>query len=162
MRKSLIAAGVALAVLAVPTEASAKGAAGLTISGAGVATDVLVYDAINRIAERSRLYESIWEESNVKAFSLTKWAPSDDLGPRLTLSWDMDHDGAMPGPDVPFVQSLYPFAPGGPLVHTADGQQIYLEPVEGGWHRAERGLLAALRDVGATPRSPERGTWFST
>ena len=158
MRKSLIAAAVAFALLAVPSQASAKGAAGLTISGAGVQPDVLDFRTIEKIAEQSRLYEAIWEP-NVRAFAHTEWAPTDHLGPRMVLTWDMDHDGSMPGPDVGFVQSLYPFAAGGPLIHTADGQQVYLEPVDGGWHRADRRLLATLREVSAMPRSPRRGTW---
>ena len=68
------------------------------------------------------------------------------------MAWDMDHDGSAPGPDRPFVQWLYPFAPGGPLVHTPDGQEVYLEPVDGGWHRAERRLLSTLRQLGALPK----------
>ena len=98
----------------------------------------------------------------MKAFSLSEWAPSDDLGPRLTLAWDMDHDGSAPGPDVAFVQSLYPFAPGGPLVHTADGQEVYLEPVEGGWHRADRRLVSTLREIGVLARSAPRAIWSAT
>ena len=149
MRKFLIAAAVTLATLAVPAEASAKGAAGLTISSFGRSWEA--GELLPAIADQSRFYDTLWEPS-MYAFSTTEWTPPRNLGPRLVMAWDMDHDGSAPGPDRPFVQWLYPFAPGGPLVHTPDGQEVYLEPVDGGWHRAERRLLSTLRQLGALPK----------
>jgi hypothetical protein len=153
MRRYLVAAAVTLTALALPTAASAKGAAGLTISSGGRTWDA---DRLAmEIAEQSHFYEALWEPG-VNALTST---PPRNLGPRLVLAWDMDHDGSAPGPDTPFIQWLYPFALGGPLVHTPDGQEVYLEPVDGGWHRAERRLLATLRQLGALPRLTARVSW---
>jgi hypothetical protein len=146
MRRFLVAAAMSVAVLAVPFDASAKGAAGLTISSGSRTWDA---DRLAmEIAEQSHFYEALWEPG-ISAFTS---APTKNLGTRLVLAWDMDHDGSAPGPDVAFVQWLYPYAPGGPLVHTPNGQEVYLEPVDGGWHRAERRLLSTLRQLGALPR----------
>ena len=155
MRKYLIPLVLVAAGVAVPSTAAAKGAAGLTISGAGVSREI-VDRSMHDIVEQTRFYETLWEPS---VNALADWTPRSELGPRLTLSWDMDHDGSAPGPDVPFVQVLYPFAPGGPLVHTAEGQQVYLEPVEGGWHRAERRLVRTLRELRLLPRSAQLAGW---
>ena len=155
MRRFLVAAAVTLTALAVPTEASAKGAAGLTITSGGRSWDA--GELLPVIAEQTRFYDALWEPG-VHAMTLTESSPPKNLGPRLVMSWDMDHDGSAPGPDVAFVQWLYPFAPGGPLVHTPNGQEVYLEPVDGGWHRAERSLLSTLRQLGALPRVATRVT----
>ena len=98
---------------------------GLTIAGGGLDEPLEVDvtgETMEAIVEQTHFYDSLWEPG---VHALTSAAPSRHLGPRVVLSWDMDHDGSALGPDVPFVQTVYPLARGGPIVHTDDGQQVY-------------------------------------
>lgn len=73
-------------------------------------------------------------------------APTDDLGPRLQLTW------TVPGPDGLadlIVQDVYPYAAGGPVTYTAPGQPFFeRERTVGGWFRSPPRLLATLRALG--------------
>jgi hypothetical protein len=81
--------------------------------------------------------------------SLRDEAPTENLGPALRVEWTM-FDGAPTGSDEApgLVQTLYPFAAGGALVHTEPGQRSSaFESTAGGWYRAPDRLddhLAAL------------------
>ena len=72
MRKFLIAGAVTLAALAVPAEASAKGAASLTISSFGRSWEA--DELLPAIADQSHFYDTLWEPSTY-AFSASEWTP---------------------------------------------------------------------------------------
>jgi len=102
-------------------------------------------------ARFARLTEAlgIWVVTGEPAALLPE-APAGNLGPELTVEWTMynprpDDPDAAPG----VVQTLYPVAEGGPLVHTEGGQRYFQrQETADGWFRAPDDLLTTLAAVG--------------
>ena len=46
------------------------------------------------------------------------------------------------------VQDIYPYAPGGPLLHTPAGQKVFDQTTAGGWYRAAPRLVDLLQSAG--------------
>ncbi len=85
--------------------------------------------------------------------SLPETAPTSSLGSGFTLTWTFGKEG-----DI--VQDLYPYARGGPLVHTEPGQLWSETPraeVRGGWFRADTELVTDLQSVGLPERAQPAG-----
>jgi type II secretory pathway pseudopilin PulG len=128
------AAGVALALVAVASAgpASAKGGpteVAVTFPG-GIRTVTITPS--DHGGSLSALVDDLglWDTGG------TAEPPAGSLGPRFTVTWTMA--AGDPAGDV--VQSLYPEAAGGPLVHTGTG----------GWRRADPSLEATFADLGFT------------
>jgi hypothetical protein len=84
---------------------------------------------------------------------LTQTAPTSSLGSGFTVTWTFGGQGEV-------VQDLYPYAVGGPLVHTEPGQLFSEVPqaqVRGGWFRAGPQLVTGLRSVGLPERAQPTG-----
>lgn len=78
---------------------------------------------------------------------LPETAPTSSLGSGFTLTWTF-------GGQDEVVQELYPYATGGPLVHTEPGQLFSETPraeVRGGWFRADPQLVTDLEQPVAMP-----------
>lgn len=73
-------------------------------------------------------------------------APTDDLGPRWTVTWIAAGPEIASREDRSTRQHVYPDAAGGPLVHTPDGQGV--SDVSVGWYEAPRALRGTLRTLG--------------
>jgi hypothetical protein len=81
---------------------------------------------------------------------LLEMAPTSSLGPGFTVTWTI-------GGQTEIVQDLYPYAMGGPLVHTEPGQVFSAvddAEVRGGWFPADPQLVTGLRSVGLPDRTP--------
>jgi hypothetical protein len=75
---------------------------------------------------------------------LLETAPTSSLGPGFTVTWTI-------GGQTEIVQDLYPYATGGPLVHTEPGQvfsEVDGTKVRGGWFPAAPQLVIGLQSVG--------------
>jgi hypothetical protein len=79
-------------------------------------------------------------------------APKGALGPKYTIVY------TVPGPESKLyrvTQGLYPYASGGPVVHTAPGQRIFgTMRTSGGWFRAEPTLNSRLVSLGLPAKEP--------
>ncbi len=154
----LAAAALALAggvVVATAGPAAAKGPMGVAIGQVGeepvelavVEGEGADQDLVQSLAEDLGVWEVMRADS-----ALAAEAPTDHLGPALTVVWTMYN--AMPGraPDPQVTQTLYPFAGGGALVHTAPGQRFFADgETVGGWFRAPERLVDTLARAGVEP-----------
>lgn len=73
-------------------------------------------------------------------------APTDDLGPRWTVTWVAAGPETASREDRSTRQEVYPDAAGSPLVHTPDGQGVWEGAV--GWYQAPSALRGTLRSLG--------------
>jgi hypothetical protein len=80
-----------------------------------------------------------------------KQPPTDDLGPRYTITWDLDQ---FEGPSVHVVQYLYPYAEDGPLVYTPKSVRIMQSEVPTGWFEAPSVLRSHLESRGLPDTNP--------
>jgi hypothetical protein len=141
------AAAVALAfVLALAGPAPAKGIQSATITGPGLDQPIDVSPPDGDGGNLAAL-TAFWEvmPGQPQPPTLADTAPTKQLGPRYTVTWRL-----MTGPDetTAIRQDLYPYADGGPLVHTAAGQPIFDASTLGGWHEAPDALRSRLTSLG--------------
>jgi hypothetical protein len=143
------------------TPAAAKGPTGVAIGTAGepkLSVDGLEGgndEVFYRLAADLGIWGN-WEDGGDLftggGTDLLSAAPTDHLGPALEVDWAMYNAIPSNPDDEPHVlQTVYPFAVGGPLVHTAAGQRVFGSDVTaGGWYRAPDRLLVDLADLGIT------------
>jgi len=119
---------VAGAVVGVVPSAGAKGMIDARmVAGPGITAPIAVPrgDAVHELAASMRVYEAVWVGGTRTSLPIDP--PVGDLGPRYTVEFAL-----MVGANetLPIRQDLYPYAGGGPIVHTPGGQA--LERVERG------------------------------
>jgi hypothetical protein len=149
MRTKVALLGLVIAVvLALASPASAKGPSEGTIEGEGLEAPIAISHG-EGTPGGDRLIEDVgFFEVTFGMFPSGRMteAPTTDLGPELTIRW------RVPGPDGlddEIVQSLYPYAEGGPLTYTVPGQPFFeIEETIGGWFRAPDRLLDTLVAMG--------------
>jgi hypothetical protein len=155
MAAAVVAGLVALVAAAGP--AVAKGPTGLTIThpgkGGSVELPTKGHDNVSmgRLVEAFGLWSALDPEG---AGPLDADRPAGDLGPAYRVEWTMVT--ASPADPLTLTQTLYPDAPGGPVVHTDADQPAdpYAPRTAGGWFRAPADLERALADAGFTPSAP--------
>ncbi len=141
----------AIVVVAAAGPAAAKGPQGVTIARPGEEPVELSAPTGKVGVQIARLAEDlgIWETTG-EGLLLVPEAPTDDVGLALTVEWTMYN--AMPAnPDYAprVIQTLYPHAAGGPLVHTDGGQRYFAQEVtKAGWFRAPDRLTVTLEALG--------------
>jgi hypothetical protein len=142
--------GLAL-VVALAGPAQAKGIQSATITGPGL-DEPIDYSPPDGNGGDLAALTAVWEvmPGQPQTPALRDRAPTGQLGPRYRITWRL-----MTGPDdvTAIRQDLYPYADGGPLVHTPAGQPIFGESTPGGWRGAPVGLRDRLRALGV----PEAG-----
>jgi hypothetical protein len=139
-----LAAGLIVAAVAlVASPAHAKGPDQVTIEGPGI-DDAIVVRGDWTLAEQTGWVTAVWGEP---ATGMSTSAPAGDLGAAYTMTWRLPM-----GSDVEadyIHQTLYPFAPDGPVVHTEPGQPFYgSDHTVGGWYQADASLRSFLQRVG--------------
>jgi hypothetical protein len=160
MRRALAMLVLALLLAAVPTAAQAKGASAATISGGGpgglpggpidlkgdgepgAGTDLA------NLAEAAGVFSLLWEDSTGAALAS---APTTRRGPRYTITWTFPN-GA--GGEDKVLQSVWPYAAGGPVTFMAAGQKVLDGATRGGWFRAADDLRERLVTLGLPDRPP--------
>jgi hypothetical protein len=153
MRTKLAAALAAVVLLVAAAPAHAKGPSGGTIEGAGLDAPITISQGEgtsggDRLIEDVGFFDAIF---GMTPSRMVDEAPTTDLGPMLTIRWSLPGpEGALDG----IVQALYPYAAGGPLVHTDPGQVFFTsEHTKGGWFRAPDRLLTTLLGMGLPSRA---------
>ena len=148
------------AVLAFATAAQAKGPSRATIEGPGLDKPIrLSGDSESNNATASPFYRFVQEVGFFPAVfccqepnPMLSTRPKGVLGPKYTIVY------AVPGPEnktYRVMQDLYPYASGGPLVHTAPGQRIFgTMQTSGGWFRAQPTLNERLISRGLPAKAP--------
>jgi hypothetical protein len=124
---------------------------GVTIDGDGLAAPIvrdLAGPGLYAVAEGTGVHTVLWGGATD---GLGRDVPAGDLGPRLVLTWRLPTSAT----DVALVeQEVYPYADGGPVVHTRAGQPTYPgDHTAGGWLRAPGSLVSALQRVGVPTRA---------
>ena len=91
----------------------------------------------------------VWEVTG-DGLALLPEPPTEHLGPPLRVEWTMYNAVPQNPDDAPVVvQTLYPHAAGGALVHTSAGQRFFASDLtRGGWFRAPERLAADLDALG--------------
>jgi hypothetical protein len=153
------AAVAGLGLTAVAGPAAAKGGPmGVSVAqGGGVPVELADQDGsaselafMNSLAEDVGLYQALRVDGAVVA-----QPPTDELGPSLTIVWEM-YDSTPGDGDAPqIVQTLFPLASGGPVVHTSAGQVFFGgEETPGGWLRAPEQVVFTLETAGVVAADP--------
>jgi hypothetical protein len=159
MRIPVLLATVAAGVLALGAPAAAKGVNGVTIDGDGLAAPIvhdlaapngrdLAGPGLYAVAEDTGVHAVIWSGGTD---GLVPDVPAGDLGPQLVLTWRLPTSAT----HVALIeQEVYPYADGGPVVHTRAGQPTYPgDHTAGGWLHAPDSLVTALQRLGVPTRA---------
>ncbi|HSC49781.1 MAG TPA: hypothetical protein VLD16_05900 [Gaiellaceae bacterium] len=126
----------ALAALALPAAALAKGPSEGSISGPGFSKTVKVLNdggggsPGDNLTQASGFFPSAFGQS---PDPMLHGKPSGPLGPRYTVVWKVPGGG---GETYRLRQDLYPYARGGAVAYTKPGQPVFGTPSRGGWYRS--------------------------
>ena len=161
MRRRVLAMLIlALVVAAVPTAAQAKGASAASISGGGpgglpggpielkgdgepgAGTDLA------NLAEAAGVFALLWEDGPGGELAT---APTIRRGPRYVITWTFPNGD---GGEDEVIQSVWPYATGGPVTFMASGQKVLDGTTKGGWYRAGDNLRQDLVALGLPNRQP--------
>ena len=137
----LVPLALATALVLVPTTASAKGPSEVEITGPGLEPPIRL-DRDSAITDQMNLLMEMIDMWGASESSST--SPAERLGPRYLANVSM----IGPEGDETVRKELYPFADGGPVVHTRRGQQLYGNEVVSGWIRADDRLDSLLVSLG--------------
>ena len=149
LRFSLV---LALAALALPAVAAAKGPSEGSISGPGFSKTVKVlYDGGggspgDALSQASGFFPASFGQS---PDPMLHARPSGSLGPRYVVVWTVPSGG----PAFHIRQELYPYAPGGGVSYTKPDQPIFGMGTRGGWYR-DGGLKRSLVTLGLPVHAP--------
>jgi len=148
----------AVAALAFPLAASAKGPSEGTISGPGFSKTVNVLNdggggsPGDNLTQASGFFPAAFGQS---PDPMLHGRPSGSLGPRYTIVWKVPNGG---GENYRFRQDLYPYASGGAVSYTKPGQSIFGARSQGGWYR-DAGLKSTLVALGLPRQAPSSSSW---
>ena len=152
----------AIAALAIPTAASAKGPASASIDGPGIDGGINVPGAgeyvgtpLGDLTHYAGFFPAVFGGETPDQMS--KDRPKGDLGPRYTITYSLPTGEET----VEIRQDMYPYA-NPPLTYTEPGQKVYEgRATPGGWYTKgipalrvrliEAGLLPSTPPAGATP-----------
>lgn len=158
-----VATAVALSVLTGPVGAKGPTIEDATIDGPGLEGPIdYPRDAAYFAAYFSRLpsLTGLWTVLSVDVAAepaeLRTYKPRGHLGPGLVITWELNMLEIAPptaGDATPEIrQDVYPYATGGPLVHTRAGQPLGgSHRTIGGWYRAHPALVDMLHGLGVPP-----------
>jgi hypothetical protein len=154
MRTSLILT-LALAALALPLAAAAKGPDAATLSGPGIDGSLPVTGAgeggpgtpLGDLVQYGGFFPQMFGESPDPT---TRARPAGELGPRYSVVY------SVPGPNGrdAIRQDLYPYATPAPVSYIRPGISFWDgQRTHGGWYAADPALLGSLTKIGL-PASP--------
>jgi len=119
VRLALILTLTAGAVVVASGPAAAKGAVrARVIAGPGIDAPIKVrdFETIHELAQVTGVYAITYGGNDTSVID----KPAGELGPRYVVEVTV----ALSGGDLPIRQDVYPYAGGGPVVHTAGGQLL--------------------------------------
>lgn len=135
-------------LLRTETAVKAAGSEAIVIEGPGLDRSTEV-DFGRRALDQFELAVQLGVRFNSRAGDvgpLLAEAPTDELGPRWTVTWIAGGPAGASREERSTLQELYPDAVGGPLVYTPPAEHL----VEGnvGWYEASNDLRDTLRSLG--------------
>lgn len=157
--------GVSLAAAVMTAgPALAKGATKARITGPGLTRPIVVAAAgepgqsgrLATLAEQSGLFTVLFGASTGGTETRLRSSPPQAvLGPGYTVNYTVPGVDPQPGERYGRIrQKLYPFATGGPLTYTPQGQHGFVQKLQAtGWLRAEPGLVRTLAELGVPRES---------
>ena len=158
-----VVAGALVVGLAGP--AAAKGPTGVSVAVDG--GEPVELTGVRGGASDGAMFESLAEDLGVWELGAVgagiggpegrmSESPTAELGPSVTVLWaTYDATPAAPGEPPQVIQTLYPLAEGGPLVHTAAGQPLHPGVTTiGGWVRAPEAVIDTLARAGVEQGTP--------
>jgi hypothetical protein len=165
MRRTLVL--LAIAAVALPAAANAKGPAGASIDGPGTGGGIHIngdggYYAtpLGNLTNQSGFLPAAfgWQPDPMQ-----NSRPQGDLGPKYTITWQLPGlDGVT---EATILQDVYPYA-SPPVTYMKPGQKLFDgRSTRGGWFAAEPALKQTLVEVGlpktAASGSSSDGGFFS-
>jgi hypothetical protein len=137
-----IVIALAASVATIGSPVDAKGMSGVTITGAGLGRPIVVDYRTDSVAlDRLMAIAPYFADTSTGAPVAARRAIG--LGPPLRLTWSVEWETTQR-----VIQNIYPYAPGGPMVHTPAGQPMFDRKTMSEWYQAGPDVLAALQSVG--------------
>ncbi len=139
---------LAIAAIALPGAALAKGPSAASIDGPGTGGGLTIAGCCSpgspaiSLAEHAGFFPAVFrQEPDVMLAS----RPKGDLGPKYTITY------TVPGPDnevFTIRQDVYPYASPVPVTYMKPGQPVFATKTRGGWFQAGRALKQTLVSAG--------------
>jgi hypothetical protein len=144
---------LALAVLAMPSQALGKGPSAATMEGPGGGGGMTFSGdegsgPLGNLTQQSGWFAAVFEQQPNPMLAAR---PKGDLGPKYTVTY------TVPGPDndtFTITQDVYPYASSGPVTYLAPGQPIFDMQTRGGWFQAGPDLKETLVAAGLPETAP--------
>jgi hypothetical protein len=147
---------LAIAALALPTAAVAKGPSGASIDGPGSGGGINISGdgesggtPLGDLAQYGGFFAAAFGQ---EPDPMLASRPKGDLGPKYTITY------TVPGPNNELdklKQDVYPYAPGGPITYMEPGQKFFgTEKTRGGWFKAAPFLKDTLVEAGLPKVAP--------
>jgi hypothetical protein len=144
---------LAVAVLALPSQALGKGPSAATMEGPGGGGGITFSGdegsgPLGNLTQQSGWFAAVFEQ---EPNPMLATRPKGDLGPKYTVTY------TVPGPDndtFTITQDVYPYASSGPVTYLAPGQPIFDMHTRGGWFQAGPDLKETLVAAGLPETAP--------
>jgi hypothetical protein len=144
---------LALAALAIPSQALGKGPTAATMEGPGSGGGITFSGdegsgPLGSLTEQSGWFQAVFEQT---PNPMLADRPKGDLGPKYTVTY------TVPGPNndtFTISQDVYPYASSGPVTYLAHGQPIFDMQTRGGWFQAGPDLKDTLVAAGLPETAP--------
>jgi hypothetical protein len=144
---------LALAALAIPSQALGKGPTAATMEGPGSGGGITFSGdegsgPLGSLTEQSGWFQAVFEQT---PNPMLADRPKGDLGPKYTVTY------TVPGPNndtFTISQDVYPYASSGPVTYLAPGQPIFDMQTRGGWFQAGPDLKDTLVAAGLPETAP--------
>jgi hypothetical protein len=148
---------LALAALAIPSQALGKGPTAATMEGPGSGGGITFSGdegsgPLGSLTEQSGWFQAVFEQT---PNPMLADRPKGDLGPKYTVTY------TVPGPNndtFTISQDVYPYASSGPVTYLAPGQPIFDVQTRGGWFQAGPDLKDTLVAAGLPETAPGGST----
>ena len=144
---------LAVAVLALPSQALGKGPSAATMEGPGGGGGITFSGdegsgPLGNLTQQSGWFAAVFEQ---EPNPMLDARPKGELGPKHTVTY------TVPGPDndtFTITQDVYPYASSGPVTYLAPGQPIFDMQTRGGWFQAGPDLKETLVAAGLPETAP--------
>jgi hypothetical protein len=146
----------AIAALALPTAAAAKGPSAASIDGPGTGGGINISGdgesggtPLGDLTQYGGFFAATFGQ---QPDPMLASRPKGDLGPKYTITY------TVPGPNNEvdkLKQDIYPYAPGGPVTYMEPGQRFFgTEQTRGGWFKAAPLVKDTLVEAGLPKVAP--------
>ena len=144
---------LALAVLAMPSQALGKGPSAATMEGPGGGGGITFSGdegsgLLGSLTQQSGWFAAVFEQEPNPMLAAR---PKGDLGPKYTVTYTVP---GLNNETLTITQDVYPYASSGPVTYLAPGQPIFDMQTRGGWFQAGPDLKETLVAAGLPETAP--------